>query len=137
MWIYCTASGVPSLYKVIFDPDNELLEGPGLESTLTLLERYVIEAGGWDNLPAEWQEPPRGLYNFLFRARLDNPDLSLQESLHDRIHLQLNALCEEMLPNQPHPVQVIYRITKDEDLAGRMVLLALPKTPNTLYHHIG
>ncbi len=122
-------------YKVLCDPDNDLLEGPGLESTLPLLERYVIAAGGWDQLPAEWQETPtpRGLYTFLVRARLADPDLSLQEVLHDRIHLQLNALCEEMLPNQPHPVQVIYRITKDEDLAGRMVLLALPKTPNTTF----
>ncbi len=91
--------------------------------------------GGWDQLPAEWQETPtpRGLYTFLVRALLADPDLSLQELLHDRIHLQLNALCEEMLPYQPHPVQVIYRITKDEDLAGRMVLLALPKTPNTTF----
>ncbi len=46
---------------MLFDPDNDILEGPGLESTLTfltLLERYVIEAGGWDKLPAEWRETP-------------------------------------------------------------------------------
>ena len=123
-------------YKMLCaEANNDMLEGPGLESVLACVERYIIEAGGWDKLPVEWQEvrTPMALYTHLIKIRLDDPDLHLQEVLHDKLHLQQNALCDEMLPAQPHPVQVIYRITKDEDLAGRMALLALPKTANTTF----
>lgn len=122
-------------YKVLCDAETDILEGPGLESVLACVDRYVIEAGGWDKLPAEWQDDrtPKALYSFLIKARLDDPHLSLQEVLHEHIHTQMNALCEEMLNDQPRPVQVIYRVTQNEDLAGRMVLLALPKTPNTTF----
>ena len=122
-------------YKKMCMPGNDLLEGPGLDLVLACIDRYIIAAGGWDKLPAEWHavRTPRALYTLLIQSRLDDPALHLQDSLHAHIHLHQNAVCDELLPDQSLPVQVIYRVTKDEDLAGRMALLALPKTANTTF----
>ena len=48
----------------------------GLESALACVERYIIEAAGWDKLPVEWQEvrTPRALYAHLIKIRMDDPD---------------------------------------------------------------
>jgi len=99
------------------------------------IEKFVHRIGGWEVLPEAWrlQETPSALYHVLLNMVLADEKLKLQEVLHQYIKQRDTVLCEELLSQQPNPVQQVYHITKEAGRDGTYPLTTLPVNQVTEY----